>query len=197
MDSQQPKPDEAACQYGGSGCEEEFDDLFLALSQQQDASSTPPSPTSLLLAPSSSHPPPATSSSYLQPPPASPTFLLPAPTTVSPFCQPLASVPLPASSNPVQFSGNSVPKPSKRPFSTIKTDREIELARSAAIPKTTQNDTKYCVNLWDAWVRYRLEENGDSIMPLIELTKDELNYWLTRFILEVSNHQQLCTFLLL
>ena len=62
MDSQQP--DEATCQYGGSGCEEEFDEVFLALSQQQDASSTPPSPTSLLLAPSSSHPPPATSSSY-------------------------------------------------------------------------------------------------------------------------------------
>ena len=44
---------------------------------------------------------------------------------------------------------------------------------------------KYCVNLWDAWTRYRLETTGATIKPLSELNHKELQHWLTRFVLEV------------
>ena len=74
---------------------------------------------------------------------------------------------------------------SSRPFAPVKTDAEIELARTQGIPKKMQDDTRYCVNLWDAWTRYRLETTGHTIKPLSELNHTELQHWLTRFVLEV------------
>jgi len=67
----------------------------------------------------------------------------------------------------------------------VKTDAEIQLARVQGIPKKTQEDTKYCVGLWDAWRRYRLETTADTIKPIAELNRTELQHWLTRFTLEV------------
>ena len=72
-----------------------------------------------------------------------------------------------------------------RPFAPVKTDAEIQLARAQGIPKKTQEDTKYCVSLWDAWRRYRLETTGDAIKPITELNRTELQHWLTCFTLEV------------
>ena len=60
----------------------------------------------------------------------------------------------PQTSSSLSASNNS------RPFARVKTDTEIELARATGVPKKTQEDTKYCVNLWDAWTRYRLETTG-------------------------------------
>ena len=71
------------------------------------------------------------------------------------------------------------------PFAPVKTDAEIQLARAQVIPKKTQEDLKYCVSLWDAWRRYRLETTGDAIKPIAELNRTELQHWLTRFTLKV------------
>jgi len=79
-------------------------------------------------------------------------------------------------------------KPTKqRPSSRVKSDKEVEQARASGIPPSTQKDTKYCIGLWNAWVSYRALENGDVIKPIGELSREELDYWLTRFILEVKH----------
>ena len=76
----------------------------------------------------------------------------------------------------------------QRPFAAAKSDREIELARASGISHSTQKDTKYCIGLWEAWVAHRAQATGDIIKPIGEISKEELNYWLTRFILEVTSY---------
>ena len=79
------------------------------------------------------------------------------------------------------------PAPSKpsRTFAAPKTEEEIRNARAKGVPSKTVEDTKYCVNLWNEWKRYRQETLGDSIPDLTELSRSELQHWLTRFVLEV------------
>ena len=50
-----------------------------------------------------------------------------------------------------------------RPFSEVKSDKGVELARASGIPQSTQKDTNYCIGLWDAWASYRVEANGDTM----------------------------------
>ena len=92
-----------------------------------------------------------------------------------------------SSSTPNQQPTSSTPTSASRPFAAIKSDVEVELARNSGIPEKTSADTKYCVGVWEAWSSYRRQQNGDSIQSLEQLSREELNYWLTRFILEVSN----------
>lgn len=137
---------------GGSGCYDEdnnkYDDLFLELSQQDMCPTShfpiPPSPTPI------------------------PSFL---PVSHNPQLQGSSSTLLPNITTVPTMSTN---KAAKRQFSAIKTDREIELARNAGVPKSTQTDTKYCVGLWEAWVDYRRSVNEDCIGQLSALSKEEL-----------------------
>ena len=78
------------------------------------------------------------------------------------------------------------PKEKKRLFAAVKTDREVQLARATGIPETTLRDSKYCIGVWEAWRKYRESENGDTIEAIDELNRKDLEYWLTRFILEVK-----------
>ena len=55
------------------------------------------------------------------------------------------------------------PAKKKRPFATVRNDKEVEEAKTACTPAKTQQDTKYCLGLWQAWTEYRESENGDSI----------------------------------
>ncbi len=57
--------------------------------------------------------------------------------------------------------------------------------RLGGIPKKTLQDTLYCVRIWEEWREYRQQAIGDSRAALTEITKLELQPWLTRFILEV------------
>lgn len=77
---------------------------------------------------------------------------------------------------------------SKRCFAPVKTDKEIEDARAGGVPAKTMADTRYCVGLWDAWREYRATKNGDKIQELAELSNEELQYWLIRFVLEVRRY---------
>ena len=74
---------------------------------------------------------------------------------------------------------------SNRPFATPKTQQEIADARVSAVPKKTQQDTEYCVRLWEEWCQHRRNNFGDSIPQLTELQPTELQQWLTYFILEL------------
>ena len=58
------------------------------------------------------------------------------------------------------------------------------MLRAFGIPENTRKDTKYCHGLWVEWTMYR-RKNGDVIPPLEELSKEQMCYWLTRFVMEV------------
>ena len=57
--------------------------------------------------------------------------------------------------------------------------------RADSIPHNTAQDTKYCTNVWYEWSNYRREVHRSQIPPLTEITPPQLQYWLTRFVLEV------------
>ena len=95
---------------------------------------------------------------------------------------PASPTPAPA---PPASSSDIRPAAIRRPFAPAKTDKEVKSARTQGIPKRTQDDTKYCVSLWNAWKSYRKETTGDIIEDITELSISALNHWLTSFILEV------------
>ena len=71
------------------------------------------------------------------------------------------------------------------PFGNPKTTEEILEARRQGIPLRTQQDTQYCIRLWEEWRNYRQTATNENISPLIELDNAELDNWLTCFVLEV------------
>ena len=77
------------------------------------------------------------------------------------------------------------PSNHSRTFAAPKTEEEIRNARAKGVPSKTIEDTKYCVNLWNEWKRYRQQTLGDSIPDLTDLSRSQLQHWLTRFVLEV------------
>ena len=96
------------------------------------------------------------------------------------FTLPTESVPSPAP------TPSSIPGPCcSRPFAAPKTAEEIELARSKGVPCKTQQDTNYCIHLWNAWSVHHQATAGVRIPPLADLKIDELQHWFTRYILEV------------
>ena len=67
-------------------------------------------------------------------------------------------------------------------------EKEIVLARVQRIPKKTQQDTKYCVGLWEAWEAwsdYRWKTTEASIPAITDLSPTDLQYSMTKFLLEV------------
>ena len=57
--------------------------------------------------------------------------------------------------------------------------------RVSAVPKKTQQDTQYCIRLWEEWCQHRQSNLGVSIPQLTELQPTELQQWLSYFILEL------------
>ena len=76
-------------------------------------------------------------------------------------------------------------KKKNRVFSTIKTDHEIEVARATSVPARTHKDTKYCLGLWESWKEWRQMENHDVIESIEKLSKSKMEFWLSRFVVEV------------
>ena len=118
--------------------------------------------------------------------PSSTSSLPPTKQTSTNSCNSTSLAPIQSSSSlPPTCKQNST----KRTFAKVVTDQEVEEARAKGVPQKTQQDTKYCYGLWESWVEYRVQENGDNIGKIQELGKQELQYWLTRFILEVQTIQ--------
>ncbi len=71
-------------------------------------------------------------------------------------------------------------------FARPKTDAEVLQMRATAVPDKTRQDTAYCVQVWDAWSASRSDnsEAERTIPLLLQLTTEELQFWLTRFVLE-------------
>ena len=72
-----------------------------------------------------------------------------------------------------------------RAFAAPKTDEEVAEARSKGVPLKTQKDTAWCIYIWEQWREHRQRTTGVAILPTMDLDKSGLNYWLSRFILEV------------
>jgi len=75
--------------------------------------------------------------------------------------------------------------PSHSRFAPAKSNEEVASARTDVIPKKTREDTKYCVRIWDSWSEFQSGSTSCVIKPSVELSNSELQYWLTRFVLEV------------
>ena len=76
-------------------------------------------------------------------------------------------------------------------FAPIISDREVQVMRERAKPANTRNSTDWATTVWIEWTEYRRSVAEEDICeselpsPLInQLTKTELNYWLSHFILE-------------
>ena len=72
-------------------------------------------------------------------------------------------------------------------FAQLKTDADVRKTKQAAVCDKTQQDTKWCVNIWNLWREQR--NPSDGIPPVIDAQNLEvLPQWLSRFILEVCKH---------
>ena len=69
-------------------------------------------------------------------------------------------------------------------FAPPKTNADIERGRIDSVPKKTQQDTKYCCKLWDSWREYRQSIAPENIPLLRDMTTEEINHWLSRFVVE-------------
>ena len=80
----------------------------------------------------------------------------------------------------------TAPPTNKRRFAAPVTSNDVQQAKEAAVPKSTRNDTKWCMKLWDLWSSQRPSCSTEAAIPTITaLNNDQLQHWLCRFILEV------------
>ena len=91
-------------------------------------------------------------------------------------------------SRPASETPNPAPTTSptlKSRFAAPKTARDILEARRQGVPKKTQQDTSYCVRVWEQWRNYRKETCGNIILALTDIIPSNLQHWLNYFVLKV------------
>ena len=71
-------------------------------------------------------------------------------------------------------------QPSSRRYTIPVTDTDVAKARVESVPKKTREDSSYCVKDWASNRQQNVE-----IPPLAELDKQGLQYWLSRFLMEI------------
>ena len=76
-------------------------------------------------------------------------------------------------------------------FAPPKSREELQHARDRAVLKKTKQDTKFCINIWEEWTKYREETTGTRILPLVEMTESEMEYRLSQFVGEVRKRDGL------
>ena len=72
-------------------------------------------------------------------------------------------------------------------FQALKTDEDVEEAKKKAIPKNTEKNTSWAVNVWKQWSAHRRQvcpSYSDWPTHLMIAVPSELNYWLSKFVLE-------------
>ena len=70
-------------------------------------------------------------------------------------------------------------------FATPVSDNEILRRRDSAIPQKTAQDTRFCTNVWQEWSDYHQKCHSSNIPQLNCISASDLQYWLTRFVLEI------------
>ncbi len=92
-----------------------------------------------------------------------------------------------------QLTGHSVhdynlepsTKRQKRTFAPRKNEDEVMKAKLSAIPSKTMADTNYGVNVWQQWCAHISTEYGEEVIPLKEISTQELSTKLSLFVFEV------------
>ena len=74
-------------------------------------------------------------------------------------------------------------------FAKPVSDEEIRSRITTAIPRSTAKTTSWAVRLWNLWAQSRAMEDGATPPPLDQITNDSLNFWLSRFVMEIRNEQ--------
>ena len=77
---------------------------------------------------------------------------------------------------------------SQQRFTAPKSDTDVQAAKDNAVPKSTAKTTLWAVHVWREWRSHRMQACGSSLAcpPHLLICSDhELDYWLTRFLLEV------------
>ena len=71
-------------------------------------------------------------------------------------------------------------------FAPPMSDNAVQEAKKAAVPKTTQRDTTWCISLWNEWRDDRNSRSEEQVpSDICALSPEELQRWLSRFMLEV------------
>ncbi len=75
-------------------------------------------------------------------------------------------------------------------FAAPVSDTTVAKARIDSVPKKTREDSAYCMRFWQEWARNRLQAANLRVPPFSELDKQGLQYWLSRFILEIRTKKR-------
>jgi len=74
---------------------------------------------------------------------------------------------------------------------------QLEEIRLDGIPKTAQKQTQWCTSVWKEWAVYRqtvVIEQSEATHKLLvnidEISKDDLQYWLVKFVAEVKRKDE-------
>ena len=85
-------------------------------------------------------------------------------------------------SQPISASPNHPPR-----FALPKSDLDVKAAQAHAVPQNTSKSTNWALNIWKDWTanRRQIYSSLDCPPHLLLCTDDQLNQWLSKFILEV------------
>ncbi|XP_053404894.1 uncharacterized protein LOC128558741 [Mercenaria mercenaria] len=72
-------------------------------------------------------------------------------------------------------------------FGKPATDEEIQELMSSRRNKNTAKNTKWAVNIFDTWRKYR---HFDNIPEIHTMEKSVLSYWLTCFVMEIKKSKR-------
>ena len=86
-------------------------------------------------------------------------------------------------------TARAVESSKKHRFAELKSDDEVKQAQEKVVPEKTKQNTSWCINQWRSWAEYHRVQRTSSTHPLpvefLEMSDEELNYRVPRFVLEV------------
>ena len=73
-------------------------------------------------------------------------------------------------------------------FALPVSDKAIEYAKHAAIPKKTKKQTEWCVKIWRDWSSQRSSAgtSGEQVPNIVEMESAQLQWWMSCFVLEIK-----------
>ena len=96
---------------------------------------------------------------------------------------------------PLQPITTNQPLPPSSRFATRVSDSELEVAKKSAIPKNTDKSTNWAVRIWKEWSASRQQtcpSHTEWPTHLLITQPKELNYWLSKFVLEARKTSGVC-----
>ena len=102
---------------------------------------------------------------------------------------PVSTLPAPPSEHHLGLTtaAHTATASSSSRFAALKTDREVEQAKASSIPENTRKNTSWAVNVWKEWSAHRRQVTSSFAewpVHLFIAQPQELNYWLSKFVLE-------------